>query len=670
MAATGVNVSQAILANTQRYVKDRIARGAVDAAAAAATGNAPAGRLRVEQVYVYSPPAPTWRAALVDAPTQAGKTWKCLDLLAHKLEAMGGNSLVLFVTQANCVMSATQIIARARADATFSRHVPPDNVYRASELGEFQHPGDLVAGNYMVADFWNARGSSQMLDFVRATRARWSNITIVVDEADAGGLEGMRTRLDFVHRVERAAGAACVVRLILITATVSNLSKSVLQIANANAAKYHSGIVSEIVHKPVVEHHFAHPHAKYVGPSWFKDAKDAQGRQLWRKLRFAAPPPGTSKDQEARARADVVLRELGALPADSKELSLIVTSTRTEDQRAMAQVLFNVGFNVAVELNAVNSRNYVVHYLDGAGGVATWAVPYNTLEALANRGQLSSAFVDDVVVDTGLHSADDVTLAHVLQAALFMGTDARERIKRNTEPAEYRKLVAMAAAVAAMPRGVARPREYPAAPRVALVAGHLAGRGITIQNPFVDFVCTSFCFTDTKDVAQRGAINSQRFGRACGMLKEIYTTAGRAPALIATEGIMADAVANEVALVEKAATIEDGGLVSLKDLITKSEWDAVMKRTKKELKEVAKAGVQKLSKEQAEQRVLQLLYNSPDRMCNLANSAMANVDAQLAAYTKSQKGWLLNDMIRQGLIRLVKRSHYVLTDAGFAALRA
>jgi hypothetical protein len=160
-----------------------------------------------------------------------------------------------------------------------------------------------------------------------------------------------------------------------------------------------------------------------------------------------------------------------------------------------------------------------------------------------------------------------------------MSTDIEDRIKANVSHEEYIKLSSIASVIDHLDPSQRRPDDFPMIPRVAMVAGHLAGRGITIQNPYIDFTCTSFCFTDTRDIAQRGATNSQRFGRACGMLKEIYTTQDRMPVLISTERIMRDALSNETILKEKAGTIADGTVISLKDLVSKEDWDRVVKQT-------------------------------------------------------------------------------------------
>jgi hypothetical protein len=328
----------------------------------------------------------------------------------------------------------------------------------------------------------------------------------------------------------------------------------------------------------------------------------------------------------------------------------------------MSQVLFNVGFNVAVELNGTRAKNYTVHYNNGVGGISTWNVPYATLDALADHGELDTVVKNGLSVDSGIESRNDYTLSHVLQAALFMGTKAKDRIEENADEAELLKLEALYNRIAILPQAQRRPSAYPQLPRVALVAGHLAGRGITIQSPYVDFVCTSFCFADTKDTMQRGATNSQRFGRACGMLREIYSTEGRAPILIATEGIMVDAVANEKALLEKAASIENGTAISLKDLVSQEEWEAALKRVKKDLKQDAAAVVNasRIRREEARERIMNIVRSS-NNIANLGQVALRKTDSVLAQYLKAENSKLLNELVQQGILRKTdKKATYTI----------
>jgi hypothetical protein len=561
----------AIIANnTHKYAKAAVA------AAAANPNNA--DKLAVKEIYIVdNPPSPidAWRAVLIDSYCQAGKTRKCFDVLAEKVH--GDNStLVLFVTQANSLASANQTIQRATTSPIIASIIPPDNIFRSAKA-----PLDgVLQANYMVVDFWNARNMGNMLNFVEATRDTFTNIIVIIDECEQGSQKGLKDRLSFIRQVEKTSPAS-IVKVIFITATVANLSKSILQIANANLLKFKTGVVSEIVNKPSVEHQFAQPHDSYVGASWFKNTPG-----VWSRLAFPRKDADMSKEEYTKLKEIKVMKAVKALPDAAKELTLIVTSTRTNDHKSLAERLYRSGYNVAVEMNGTNHKNFKVNYVDKSGGISTWDIPYSQIDARADHGDLETfRNSSKKLVNSGISQKDDYTMSHILQAALFMMTDEEARIKANIADSEFNKLDAISNAITNLDKSLRRPNDFPEKPRVALIAGHLAGRGITIQNPFIDFTCTSFCFTDTRDVIQRGATNTQRFGRACGMLMDVFARQNKKPFLIATDGIMQDALANEQALKEKAEAIENGTLISLKDMVSKDEWDRIVKQTKKDMKD-------------------------------------------------------------------------------------
>jgi hypothetical protein len=507
----------------------------------------------------------SWRAVLVDSFCQAGKTRKCFEVLNEKLRKEKTKKvLVIFITQANSVAGASQTLQRAALSKDVTEHIPVGNIFKSSAA-----PRDgVIGGNYMIVDYWNSRNMSNMLDFAKDNRTMFRSVYVIIDECEQGHLKGLKERLSFVQKIEKTMRLA-VVKIIFITATVANLSKSVLQL------KFSSGVVSEIINNPVVEHQFAEPHPSYVGASWFIDTPG-----VWKRLIFPKREAEQTKEQFNIANNVVLVEAIKALPDAAKELTLIVTSTRTCEHKSLAERLYRSGYNVMVELNGTNFKNYRVHYVDKSGGISLWEVPYKELDAKADQGRLARYRNENKkMVKSGIECKDDYTMSHVLQAALFMMTDAEARIQEHVSDDEFRKLEALGYAIDAR-----RPEDYPVVPRVALIAGHLAGRGITIQNPQVDFTCTSFCFTDTRDALQRGASNTQRFGRACGHLMDVFARSGRKPILIATEGIMKDALANEAVLREKASAIVNGSLISLSDLVTKADWTRIMKETKDRMK--------------------------------------------------------------------------------------
>jgi hypothetical protein len=272
-----------------------------------------------------------------------------------------------------------------------------------------------------------------------------------------------------------------------------------------------------------------------------------------------------------------VFDELRTLSYDAKELTLFVTSSLTADHATLAKKLIN-DYDVIVEMNNAVGRDFQVRYKNRYREIGTWNIPFKYLNALADAGRLSKITKGENRVKTGINSKDDLTLPHILQSALFMGTKAVNRIQKNADPIEFLKLEKIHAALDPY-----RPDDYPKDPRIALIAGNLASRGITFQSPVIDFTCTSFCFTDTNDAASRGATNTQRFGRACGMLAEAFKRDGRKPILIATEAIVDAAVANEMAVMTKAKDIPNGELFCLKDMITKEEWKEIQALAKKKI---------------------------------------------------------------------------------------
>lgn len=403
---------------------------------------------------------------------------------------------------------------------------------------------------------------TKMLDIVR--NGEWKNTMIVIDECESGNLKGVKDRLCFVRAVDKKPSSGNVT-VIFVTATIGNLSKNILRIAKENLKKFSTGVVNEIVNNKVVEHQFASPSDNYVGASWF-----VNNPNVWKNLKFTNREKDMSKEDHDRFKEVSVMKEIKTLSSDAKELTLFVTSKLTADHARMAEKLLRFGYDVIVELNNAVGRDYKVRYMNEGGDIATWNIPYKNVNTLADSNEMSMVRKFGKSVKTGINSKDDLSLPHILQAALFMGTAAEKRIQEFSDPDEFLKLKTINSVMK-------RPFDYPEEPRVALVAGNLASRGITFQNPAIDFTCTSFCFTDTKDAISRGATNTQRFGRACGMLGDVFARKDRQPILIATKGIVDAAVANEASVMEKSKSIPNGTLLSLKDLITEEEWKKILK---------------------------------------------------------------------------------------------
>jgi hypothetical protein len=510
-----------------------------------------------------------WKAILIDSQCQGGKTAKCFELLSAKVNASEQKTLVLYITQANNTAIVNQVIQRARCSPHILKIITPDCISKST----VDIQDDTPVGNMMIVDFWHSKNTKSMIDFVINTKSEWSTIIIVIDEVEQAGMKGVRDRLNFIYKLEDAA-QCCNLKVIFITATIGNLSKCILSVAQTSNT-FDKGIVCEIIKDTIFEHHYAEPYASYVGASWFKDTPG-----VWQKLEY--PAKGTmTKDDYMAIKHEAVINELQQIPDSAKELSLIVTSTITSAHSDLTKRLLAIGYSVAVELNGKNTKNYSVTYKSQFDDTLhVWQIPYSHVDARADQGDLITyRNPNKDLIFSGIHQKDDYSLSHILQASLFMMTDAETRILSNSGTDEFRKLEALSIIINdQLPCNIRRPNNYPTSPRVAIVAGLIAGRGISIQNPQIDFTCTSFCFTDSKDGVQRGATNTQRMGRAFGMLSEVFARSERQPILIATERILRDAIANEMALLEKRVSIENGSLICLMDLITKADWERILQQ--------------------------------------------------------------------------------------------
>lgn len=553
-----------IIANTNVYAKPSIA--------SAVSRTFDVKHVEMKEIYVpiRKDDGDKMKAALVDGLTQAQKTWKVFDLLSKRIKP-ASNTLVLFVTQANNISAANQVISRAKTNESVNDIFDIICNMQDSKRIDLSTIGCGKSKNVMLTDYWNSRNMDLMLQICQ--RHDWDRVYIVFDEADSGQIKGLQARLDFVLKIERAVND-CPVRIVFVTATVANLCKSIVQIANSPSKvnKFKGSVVQEIILEQCVEHYYAFPRDTYIGPSWFVyNNPDMFWRLEW--------PKGASKEE----KRTIVFEQLDKLSDAQKEFCLISTSIQQEEHRELAKQMFILGFNVTIEMNSNNNRNYSVYYRSLGGKVKKWQLPFAEIETLAEKGKLKRFADDGAVKTTGIDGKYDITLTHMLQASIFMGTNVQKRITSNVKSVdEMLRLKAINNAICAtLDEDKVRPEDWPIQPRVALIAGAIAGRGNTFQNAQIDMACTAFCFAgNPNDNAKRGAMNAQRFGRACGVLGEIFVAQDRRPVLIATEFIVKDSLANELALREKAETLKDGQLVSLRDLISKADWDSAVAKSK------------------------------------------------------------------------------------------
>ena len=503
---------------------------------------------------------------LINAPTQARKTQYFLDLVGNKYKN-AENTLVIFFTQSNSLTAVDQITNRIKneqavADIFGELHVSSHYEAAIANMSD--------GGNLAFVDFWNIRNVRNIYEFFDNCDKFWDKICVVIDEIDQASTTGSYNRLQFIKTLsEEYSHCFESMDYIMVTATVPNLSKALFTLYNKY--DYSGTLIETLLTEPITEYHYVKPHASYVGPSWFTE----NDRHI--EIKLKSKPSGMTADKYREYKIDVTMEEIHKLSQEAKRLSLIVLSTRKSDHATMADQLLRIGYNVVIEMNSENMRNYNIKYLrESSGSIKTWRLPYKLLNKLADDGKMSKHRGKV----TGIHSRFDISLSQVLACACFMGTDYEETLLKDIEKSDIVKLSAIFRRLES-DRDDERPDDFPMNPYVAIVTGHMAGRGVSFQDARINFVCSSFAFLDVNDTTQRGANNAQRFGRSCGILLDVYKK--NMPTLIATKNIIANAIANEKLLYEKADIYENGTLVSLKDLISESDWRQMKKKVQEDM---------------------------------------------------------------------------------------
>jgi hypothetical protein len=561
-----------------------------------------------------------WHSALCTGHTQSRKTNKTFEVLSkHLLQCTSqrdGDIIVLFITQANSVVSAQQLLNRSREYDDLLAFIPKSNMTRVADFDE------KINGNVLLVDFYNIRNTREMLKIVRTYD--WKHVYVIFDEADNGAYNGINNRMLLLQDIQNVSGSAKLYTL-FITATIANLSNNICKIFNTNPDSFSKkSIVTKLLYETKTAHFHVEPVSSYIGPSWFLDKDNAS--DAFRELVF-------SKDCDPN---EVISKAIFDIPENKKEVSLIVTSNRIENHNNDAYNIVRLGYNVVVSLNSKNVKNYKVIYNSTNNPDVTkeWNIPWKSLDKAANAGYLKEyKNLEGVTYGTGIESSCNITLSHMLQACLRVGTSSHSKILSGISIIEKSKLLAIFARIK-------RPRDYPKDVRLAIIAGNLASRGISIQNQMINFACTSFVFMHTKSDTQCGAINTQRLGRACGILRDIFVD--QRPLLVATKKIMKDAIANEKIVNEKSQISGNGELICLKDFVTREDWKKALKDTKV-LFDNDRITI-KMSDAEIQKNILLLFVNLKKDTLNLSDMRNASIPID------DRKRWSLTALAEQGFV--------------------
>lgn len=502
---------------------------------------------------------------------QSRKTQKTLDTIAHLVSHVPQlqRRLVLYITQAGSTLNAFQVIQRFRTHDTLGHTFPC--LLRAT------CDGSPAAGNTAVVDFYHKKNTAAMLKI--AARSRWDHVICIIDEADQGAATGFRGRLNVLQELDAIVPQKVRLHAIFVTATVPNLCKLFNTIAKNVVVPEASKpcFVSNLLNgTQPVQHHFVTPHHSYVSMDWFYQNK-----------RVCIVPGVSHLQEQSKTKKsltkEVAMEKLHAFTNRQRRLVLISFTNSKEEQSKVADSLIASGdFDIAICLNSENAKNYMVHY----GRCCGWAIPYGSMMRAASRGQFAKHVTDNgEIIDTGIETAHDISLSHVLFTGLLTNEDFA-RASGYASPTVRPQLIALRNYLTAK-----RPVDYPNMrnARIAIIGGNMLSRGITIQDPNIGFTCTAFVFMDTSgcSTADAGASHTQKAGRALGNMLDFFeggAATGRyvSPYMVISAPLFISALSNEQLTYQKG-TENDNAIIDVKTYITHEEYRKQVQNVQREV---------------------------------------------------------------------------------------
>lgn len=468
--------------------------------------------------------------SVVTGYMQSGKTKKTFSVLSDMMKEKYGRTLVLFVTQFNNSTVEDQTYQRLCNAENILEHFEVENILKCDELKEkeFENKNAIITG------FWHSRNTKKMILAVKENN--WHNIIMIFDEADQGDVAGFKSRMKFVDNVKKVSYA--VIDLIFITATIANLSNEAYKFITKNE-KYdyvHNKLFFNTMFNSNVNLYFAEPPQNYLNPQFLSE-------KSWIEIEY-----------EQDNKDEVIFKTVKRLEDQQKKLVLYVSSVVKDDHDLFGKSLLDdAGFDVCIKVNSMICSKYEVMYKDKDGEFTNYVLPYKMIKKYADLGMFVPA----------IKNSTEYTLSHLLYCAIY------DRDSIECDGIEKEKLESLFDFFDAI-----KPDDFPKNPKVAIIAGHVASRGISIQNQQINFVCTACVFAESSGSSQLGAINAQRVGRACGLLMDYINKNNMIPILITTKKAMKE-TKGSIAVIDY---VLQKGSCSLPALISKKEYKDIIDR--------------------------------------------------------------------------------------------
>jgi hypothetical protein len=467
--------------------------------------------------------------------------------------------LVIYITQSLSTPLVNNTLTGLRRLEEVTKYVDETNIVRLDNITKID-----ANKNAIIVSMHSAPNEEKIIDYYQKTSKKWSDVFVLIDEVDQGGVKGTTDRMVFVKRIyDIAMRKNVAMRCAIITATLANLTTTM----SMQTAKFISQNGEEKkLNQVAFDSYYVSPDPNYVGLGYILEKKS------WFDFDF---PMIQYDDNEKEVKSDIFYEKINSVDEKNKKYALISDSIYIKDHTISARRLMDCGFNASLVLNSEDKQgNYNGYYKNEDGEIKTWQLKKKEIEKRAKRGDMKYMSYQGAYnvnqgdfriekVKTEINSENDIILIEYIQS-LYL----RDVPQNHPKLHKFRMIR----------RVMELPDDFPESGNLkcAIVGGKMFDRGGNFQEPTTN-LAPGLMAMDEDTLSQRGALVSQRIGRMFGNTKECYETMEINPILLCTLKILREVCGN-VSLVEKYTKIlkeRNVRMVYSKNVLSDTFWEKI-----------------------------------------------------------------------------------------------
>jgi hypothetical protein len=535
-------------------------------------------------------------------PPQSGKTTHtCMQISAiftdkniePEEKRTKDSVLIIYITQSINTDSVRRTYGALKNFEEVTKYIDEDNILMLEDIGKLNKEK-----NGCIISFHSAPKEKKIIDFYRENKEKWSDVFILIDETDQGGVKGTTDRVTFVKSIyDIAMPMNVAMRCAFVTATLANLAdnmKEQREIFNPMSSTQNTGL-----NKIKFDIYHIEPDENYVGSKYIIDNKCWMDMTLPYESEY-------SKEGYMKVVERVFYERINAVDEKNKKYALVSNSIYKEDHRTCARKLIDCGFNASLVMNSENKKAYDGFYKNQNDEIKTWQIPFEDIEKKAKKGELKYRFerIRDPVtriirnekIPTGINSQYDIIPVEYLQALFYPDID-------ELHP-KYEKLTKLFEAMEL-------PEDFPILGlKLAIVGGKMFDRGGNFQEPTTNLAPGLMAIYE-ESTSQKYALTTQRVGRMFGNTKKCYENMGIHPILISTSDLFTGLCVNDELTSQVADTIKQNGIIArtlfgYAGFAQKNVWKNIEKKARREVTDPLvkeQSELRKMTKEEARRTI-------------------------------------------------------------------